>query len=113
MSAPCLPSFTPLLYLRPAVCYLIRPSSLGEVSSDFGSGLAELHTVRPQRCMTGQALGPIEQTSAADQWPSSSRSSQRRSGAPVRPALASASSTAPRLTGSRSTGFRPWKLCSM
>ena len=104
--------------LRPLVFssshrYLIRPSCRGGFSSDLGSGLSELQTVRRQRCRTGQALGPMEQTSAADQWPSSSPSSHRRSATPVRPALASASSTAPRLTGSRSTGFRPWKLCSM
>ncbi|KAJ4948869.1 hypothetical protein JOQ06_020392 [Pogonophryne albipinna] len=84
-----------------------------KIAKTLGRGWRSSRGVSLQRCMMGHTLGPMEQTSAADQWPSSRRSSQRRSGAPVRPALASASSTAPRLTGSRSTGFRPWKLCSM
>lgn len=93
---------------------LREPSIQADIQvCDFGSGLAELQAVRRHSCMTGQSEGVIEHTSAADQWPSSSPSSQWRSGAPVRPALASASSTATRLTGRRSTGFKPWKLCSM
>ena len=93
--------------------YRMCPAASGGPSRDLGSGDRALQGAWPQRCRTGQLLGPAEHTSAAPHRPASRPSAQRRSGSPVSAALASASSTAPRLTGSRSTGFSPWKLCSM
>lgn len=101
--------------LRPthAQCYLSRPSGLTAPSSDLGSGLKELQAVWLQVCMTGQAVGPVAQTSMAVHMLPTSESSQRSSAAPVEAAFLRACSTWAGLTGRLRTGFRLWKLCSM
>lgn len=94
-------------------CYLRRPSGLTGPSSDLGSGLRELQAVWAQPCRTGQAVGPTLQMSTADQTLLTRESTQASRRAPTSPALRLAWSARAALTGRFSTGFRPWKLCSM
>lgn len=94
-------------------CYLRRPSGLTGPSSDLGSGLRELQAVWAQPCRTGQAVGPTLQMSTADQTLLTRESTQASRRAPTSPALRLAWSARAALTGMFSTGFRPWKLCSM
>lgn len=96
-----------------ACCYLSRPSGFTAPSSDLGSGLKELQAVWLQPCMTGQAVGPVAQTSVAVHMLPTRESSQRSSPAPLDAAFLRACSSCAGTMGRLSTGFRLWKLCSM
>lgn len=69
------------------LCYLMRPSARGAPRWDLGSGLRELHGFFRQACMTGQAVGPTAQISAASHSSPTRPSTQRSSCWPVRAAF--------------------------